>query len=160
MVTLAGSRIRPNSCSPSVSQGKGLDLPQAIASALMEAGQGFHAEEVEAGIHITYRNCRRPRCRRPPDIVDALLDALRQESKSHLFHAVPTFAADDLGEDLRHELECLRSAGISRVVAVDLTRPDFGIPVVRVVIPGLEGDIKHPNYLPGVRARRAAALSR
>ena len=98
----------------------------------------------------------------PPtaDIVDALLDALRQERKSHLFHAVPTFAADDLGEDLRHELECLRSAGISRVVAVDLTRPDFGIPVVRVVIPGLEGDIKHPNYLPGVRARRAAALSR
>ena len=52
MVTLAGSRKRLNSCSASVSQGKGLDLPQAIASALMEAVQGFHAEE---GIHITYR---------------------------------------------------------------------------------------------------------
>jgi ribosomal protein S12 methylthiotransferase accessory factor YcaO len=76
-----------------------------------------------------------------------------------LFHAVASFAADDLGQDLHQELECLRSGGITRVVAVDLTRPDLRIPVVRVVIPGLEGDIKHPHYTPGVRARRAAALS-
>jgi ribosomal protein S12 methylthiotransferase accessory factor len=95
----------------------------------------------------------------PPaaDIVDALLDALRQESQPHSFHEVPTFAADDLGEDLRYELQCLRTAGITRVVAVDLTRSDLGIPVVRVVIPGLDGDIKHPHYRPGARARRAAA---
>ena len=33
----------------------------------------------------------------------------------------------------------LRSAGISEVVAVDLTREEFGIPVVRVIVPGLEG---------------------
>jgi ribosomal protein S12 methylthiotransferase accessory factor len=97
----------------------------------------------------------------PPaaDIVDALLDALRQESEPHWFHEVPTFAADDLGQDLRQELECLRSAGITRVVAIDLTRPDFGIPVARVIIRGLDGDIKHPHYLPGTRARRAAAQS-
>jgi len=25
-----------------------------------------------------------------------------------------------------------------------------------VVIPGLEGDIRHPRYIPGPRARRAA----
>ncbi|MBV8120172.1 MAG: YcaO-like family protein [Alphaproteobacteria bacterium] len=90
------------------------------------------------------------------DIVDALLDALRQESLLNLLHDAPTFAADDLGEDLRHELACLQSAGITRAVAVDLTRPDFAIPVVRVVIPGLDGDIKHPHYHPGMRARRAA----
>jgi YcaO-like protein with predicted kinase domain len=98
----------------------------------------------------------------PPtaDIVEALLDALRQEAAPHSFHDVPTLAADDLGHDLGWELERLRSAGVTRVVAVDLTRPDFDIPVVRVVIPGLEGDIKHPHYVPGVRASRAAALSR
>jgi YcaO-like protein with predicted kinase domain len=97
----------------------------------------------------------------PPtaDVVDALLDALREESEPHRFHEVPTFTADDLSQDLRQELECLRSAGIARVVAIDLTRPDFGIPVVRVVIPGLDGDVKHPHYLPGMRARRAAAQS-
>jgi len=90
------------------------------------------------------------------DIADALLDALRQESEPHPFREVPSFAGDDLGRDLRWELEGLRSAGISRVIAVDLTRPEFGIPVVRVVIPGLEGDIRHPRYIPGPRARRAA----
>ncbi len=97
----------------------------------------------------------------PPaaDIVEALLDALRQETAPHFFHEVPNFAANDLCEDLQWELECLRSAGFPRVVAVDLSRPDFNIPVVRVVIPGLEGDIKHPHYIPGARARRAATLS-
>jgi ribosomal protein S12 methylthiotransferase accessory factor len=98
----------------------------------------------------------------PPnaDIVDALLDALRQESEPHSFGDVPSFAADDVGQDLRWELERLRAAGIERVVAVDLTRPVFGIPVVRVVIPGLDGDIRHPHYTPGPRARRAAAQCR
>jgi len=47
--------VRPNSRSVSVSQGKGLDLPQAMASALMEACEGFHAEEIGPGRHATYR---------------------------------------------------------------------------------------------------------
>src|SRR5262249_59357746 len=38
--------VRPNSRSVSVSQGKGLELPQAMASALMEASEGYHAEEI------------------------------------------------------------------------------------------------------------------
>jgi YcaO-like protein with predicted kinase domain len=98
----------------------------------------------------------------PPsaDIVDALLDALRQESEPHPFREIPTLTADDLRQDLEWELKRLRSAGIARVVAVDLTRSEFGIPVVRVVIPGLEGDIRHPHYNPGPRARRAAAQCR
>jgi ribosomal protein S12 methylthiotransferase accessory factor len=98
----------------------------------------------------------------PPtaDIMEALLDALCQETAPHSFNDVPTFAADDLSQDLRWELERLRSARFPRVAVVDLTRLDFEIPVVRVVIPGLEGDIKHPNYVPGARARRAAAASR
>jgi YcaO-like protein with predicted kinase domain len=95
----------------------------------------------------------------PPtaDIVDALLDALRQESRPHPFREIPSFTADDLHQDLEWELEGLRSAGITRVVTVDLTRPEFAIPVVRVVIPGLEGDIRHPHYIPGPRAERASA---
>jgi YcaO-like protein with predicted kinase domain len=45
--------IRLNSRSVSVSQGKGLDLPQAMASALMEAIEGFHAEEVGESLCVT-----------------------------------------------------------------------------------------------------------
>jgi ribosomal protein S12 methylthiotransferase accessory factor len=94
------------------------------------------------------------------ELVEALLDALRRETAPHSFREVPGFAADDLRRDLEWELERLRLAGFPRVGVVDLTGPDFGIPVVMVVIPGLEGDIKHPHYTPGARARRAAAQSR
>ena len=94
----------------------------------------------------------------PPgaDLVDALLDALRQKAVVHSFRDTPSFAADDLVEDLRRVLERLQSAGFAQVVAIDLTRPEFDIPVFKVVVPGLEGDIKHPNYIPGIRARRIA----
>jgi YcaO-like protein with predicted kinase domain len=91
------------------------------------------------------------------DIRDALLEALAREIAPIRFTAVPDFAAADLGEDLQLALARLRAAGIERVVAIDLTRPEFGIPVVRLVIPGLEWDPHHPNYRPGPRAREMAA---
>jgi len=97
----------------------------------------------------------------PPnaEIVDALLDAVSAEWAPRPLQAVPTFIADDLYRDLVWELERLQFAGIARVVAVDLTRAEFGIPVVKVVIPGLEGDVRHPYYTPGPRAREATAAS-
>ena len=50
----------------------------------------------------------------------------------------------------------LRSIGLRQAVAVDLTRPEFAIPVVRMVVPGLEGsDHHHLQYCPGPRARAA-----
>jgi YcaO-like protein with predicted kinase domain len=98
----------------------------------------------------------------PPtaEIIDALLDALRQETTPQSFQEVAGLAADDLGQDLRWELERLRSVGITRAVAIDLTRPEFEIPVVRMVIPGLEGDMRHPHYTPGERAMRVAKQGR
>jgi len=55
------------------------------------------------------------------------------------FTAVPAFDGDSFDSDVAWELAALRAAGISEVVAVDLTLQEFGIPVVRVIIPGLEG---------------------
>ena len=43
------------------------------------------------------------------------------------------------------ELERLREAGIDEVGVVDLSLPEFGIPVVRVVVPGLEAPCDHPG---------------
>ena len=133
------------------------DRPIALARSLTEAAQ----------TRLTYiagiRDDLLPsEYAEPPtaDIVDALIDALCQENEPNSFRQIPSFAADDLVQDLQWELERLRSAGITRVVAIDLTRPDFAIPVVRVVIPGLEGDIRHPHYLPGPRARHAPGPSR
>ena len=62
--------------------------------------------------------------------------------------------------DLRGQLTRLepdvreaRAVGIDQVLSVDLTRPDIGIPVVRVVIPGLESLHDIPGAVPGARAR-------
>jgi putative methanogenesis marker protein 1 len=44
----------------------------------------------------------------------------------------------DFLEDIHLILQRLQSRGIDRVIAVDLTRPEIGIPVVRVIVPGLE----------------------
>lgn len=90
------------------------------------------------------------------EIGDALIAALARESEPGRFGAVPSFSSDDLSEDLRWALDRLSAIGIGRVIAVDLTRPDFEIPVVRLVIPGLEWDSHHPNYRPGPRAREVA----
>jgi len=85
----------------------------------------------------------------------ALLDAVSQAAEARSFRDVPSLDTDDVAVDLRWELERLRAVGVERIIAVDLTRPDFGIPVVRMVIPGLEWDCTHRDYIPGPRARRA-----
>jgi YcaO-like protein with predicted kinase domain len=72
------------------------------------------------------------------------------------FTTIPTHSGDSFADDVAWLLDRLRAVGIEQVVAVDLTRPEFAIPVVRVVIPGLEGADDHPRYLPGRRAQAAA----
>jgi YcaO-like protein with predicted kinase domain len=71
------------------------------------------------------------------------------------FRTIPSHDGESFADDLAWLLGRLRPVGIEQVVAVDLTRPDLAIPVVRVVIPGLEGPDDHPRYLPGPRARAA-----
>ena len=71
------------------------------------------------------------------------------------FTAVPAFDSDSVDADVAWELAALRSAGISEVVAVDLTCEEFGIPVVRVIVPGLEGPTTTvPNCRLGQRATK------
>ncbi len=44
----------------------------------------------------------------------------------------------DITEDLKNCIARLRERGLKRVIAVDLTRQDTGIPTVRVIIPGTD----------------------
>ncbi len=53
------------------------------------------------------------------------------------FADVPSEPSEDLLDDLSFLLGRLRTGGFAHCVAVDLTRPDLGVPVVRVRIPGL-----------------------
>jgi YcaO-like protein with predicted kinase domain len=45
-------------------------------------------------------------------------------------------AGATFAEDLATTLDLLRAAGFPQVIAIDHTRPEFGIPVVSVVVPG------------------------
>ena len=55
-------------------------------------------------------------------------------------------------------VERLSAIGLDRIIVVDLTRPEFDIPVVRVIVPGLEGNPNARLYRPGRRALRAAGI--
>ncbi len=44
----------------------------------------------------------------------------------------------DIREDVEIVLGKLRACGFEKVIAIDLSREDMGIPVVRVIVPGLE----------------------
>ncbi|WP_164015002.1 YcaO-like family protein [Pyxidicoccus trucidator] len=81
-------------------------------------------------------------------------DALVAEPKVHRFQAAPDFQGGTLEEDHAFLLGRLRAVGLGEAVVVDLTRPHFGIPVVRVIVPSLEPLNDIPGYVPGARARR------
>lgn len=73
------------------------------------------------------------------------------------FSAAPNFEGASFSDDVEWELGQLRAVGLTQVAVVDLTRRDFGLPVIRAVIPGLEG----PTGVVGLRlGARALATDR
>lgn len=78
---------------------------------------------------------------------------LENRGAGRKFEAVPSRPGETFEQDLAWELERLASVGIEQVIVVDLSRPEFGVPVVRAVIPGLEGLDQSPKYVHGARAR-------
>jgi len=53
------------------------------------------------------------------------------------FGDIGSWESESFAEDVAWELDRLRSVGIERVIAVNLSREEFQIPVVRIVVPGL-----------------------
>ncbi len=49
-----------------------------------------------------------------------------------------SYDTDDFLEDIRNMTGHLEEAGLERAIVVDLTREEIGVPVVRVIVPGLE----------------------
>lgn len=54
------------------------------------------------------------------------------------FRQLPSLATNSFDDDLEVELQLLKRAGFDQVIVVDLTQPELGIPVARVIIPGME----------------------
>ncbi len=61
-----------------------------------------------------------------------------ERSEERDFGDIPSFDSDDFLQDIEYMQKRLEEAGLERVIAVDLTREEIGIPVVRVIVPGLE----------------------
>jgi ribosomal protein S12 methylthiotransferase accessory factor len=80
-------------------------------------------------------------------------ELLRAIGSMRDFRAVPTTDHPTFDEDLTYMLRRLQAVGIKRAVMVDLTRPEFGIPVAKMVIPGLEALRVSADYILGPRGR-------
>jgi ribosomal protein S12 methylthiotransferase accessory factor len=74
-----------------------------------------------------------------------------------LFAQTPSWAGATLRHDLDIALARLHAARVRQVAYVDLTQEAFGVPVARVIVPGLEGPWTPDDgaYTPGPRARAA-----
>ncbi|MFD1627793.1 YcaO-like family protein [Azospirillum griseum] len=67
------------------------------------------------------------------------------DARRHPDRSTPTFEGD-----IALLLGALRHCGVEQVLVFDLTLPEIGIPVIRVVVPGLEG-YGFDFYTPGAR---------
>jgi ribosomal protein S12 methylthiotransferase accessory factor len=75
------------------------------------------------------------------------------------FADVPSFESDDFLQDIRYMCRKLEEAGLERAIVVDLTREEIGIPVVRVIVPGLEISAVDPERV-GKRCKNARLRNR
>jgi YcaO-like protein with predicted kinase domain len=90
---------------------------------------------------------------RSPDVLRRNRESMMVTGPMRHFRDGPDYQSRTFDEDLAWSLDHLKTVGIERVVAIDLSKAEFRLPVVRVVIPGLEGVGSLHGYLPGRRAR-------
>jgi ribosomal protein S12 methylthiotransferase accessory factor len=80
---------------------------------------------------------------------------MRQGGGARDFRSVASRSFETAEAEVEWLFDRMRSIGLKQAIAVDLTRPEIDIPVVRMIVPGLEGSDHHPaNYAPGARAVR------
>jgi thioglycine synthase len=68
----------------------------------------------------------------------SLTEGQSREDNLKNFFEIGTNVNRDILEDIKIILSILKEAGVRKVIIVNLTNPDAEIPVVRVIVPGLE----------------------
>jgi ribosomal protein S12 methylthiotransferase accessory factor len=80
------------------------------------------------------------------------------EHPGRAFTDVANVPRPSIDADVTHELDRLWAVGVRQAILVDLTRPEVRVPVLRMVVPGLEGfTTREAGAVPGER-RRAVRL--
>jgi ribosomal protein S12 methylthiotransferase accessory factor len=138
-----------------IGQGCHLHPEIALSRALTEAAQ--HRLTVISGARDDLGDAEYAA---PDPELQAMRRALLVEGRApRPFQRAPRFESDDLRDDAAHIAARLQAVGVDEVFAVDLSKPEIGVSVVRVVVPGLEGPHDHERYAAGPRAQAAAAAA-
>jgi YcaO-like protein with predicted kinase domain len=126
----------PDGADPEFGAGCHPSRTVALLRALTEAGQSRNTY-ISASRDDYFPQLYTTEQRRSRESVFRCLFAVNDAQCA--FEDVPDFESSALEDDLRWMLERLRRVGIREVIAVDLTRQSFGVPVARVIVPGLAG---------------------
>jgi ribosomal protein S12 methylthiotransferase accessory factor len=126
----------------------------ALVRALTEAAQSRLAAISGARDDLTRTVYKR---QRDPEFLRQQRMSMHNHTASRNFAEAPSRIAETFDEDITWQLDRLRSSRIRRVIVIELMKPEFSIPVVRVCIPGLEcAAMNSDSYALGKRGREFA----
>lgn len=125
-----------------------LDAQVALLRAMTEAAQSRLTYITGSRDDLSMREYRRVR---------AGAGAGPDRGKGRAFDsAIANLETPSFAEDVEVLCNLVQQVGAGPVLMVDLTSPRFGVPVVRVIVPGMEGPDDEPTYVRGRRAIAAA----
>jgi YcaO-like protein with predicted kinase domain len=87
-----------------------------------------------------------------PRVLETIRSRVLDSRPQRSFADAPHLSHDIFNADIAAILEHLNRRHINQVAVVNLTRSDLRIPVIRVVVAGLEGMAESPDYVRGARA--------
>lgn len=126
--------------------GTHLDPEVAVIRSICEAAQG-RLVFIAGSRDDSFRHHRRL-----STVIASAHEALLALEPTVDLRDFPDESGDTFEEDGRRLIDKLHGIGVDRVLAADLTHPDVGVDVIRVVAPGLEGYMLE-DFTPGARAR-------
>jgi ribosomal protein S12 methylthiotransferase accessory factor len=122
----------------------------ALARALTEAAQSRltlisgSRDDLTRGMYVSRPDVRKA--------FSFLTDEFHQEA-TRSFQDVISQENASIEEDISWIIRRLHDIGIEKIVSVNLTKSEIGVPVARVIVPGLETSDEIADYSPGRRAR-------
>jgi ribosomal protein S12 methylthiotransferase accessory factor len=121
--------------------GTHLDSKVALIRAITEMSQTR-----AVNIHGARDDCNKIKYKENDEIykrkwqfMPAISSRLGADNKNTIpFSEIKSYIMNDILDDIKFILKRLKKSGLKRVIVVDLTHPKLRIPVVRVIVPGLE----------------------
>jgi YcaO-like protein with predicted kinase domain len=85
-------------------------------------------------------------------------DALRSSEGDHTFAAIVSYGGLTLEGRLQLMADKLSAKGLKQIIVVNLTNEEINIPVVKIIVPGMEVALEAVGSIPGTSMTRRTAL--